>query len=124
MKTIEMNVLTLAYIGDGIYELYVREYLIKQGIIKVNDLQKQAVNYVSARSQSKFLSDMIDENFFTEEEINLIKRSRNNKGASHPKNTDIITYKHATALETLVGYLYLEKNTQRLDQIMKRILGE
>jgi ribonuclease III family protein len=124
MKTIEMNVLTLAYLGDAIYEIYIRKFLIAKGIIRVNDLQKTAINYVSAKSQSKFLQQMIENNFFTEAEINLIKRSRNNKGTSHPKNTDIITYKHATALETLIGYLYLENNNQRIDEIMNYIIGE
>ena len=124
MKTIEMNVLTLAYLGDAIYEIYIRKYLVNKGIIRVNDLQKTAVNYVSAKSQSKFLQQMIEASFFTEDEINLIKRSRNNKGTSHPKNTDIITYKHATALETLIGYLYLENNNQRIDEIMNYIIGE
>jgi ribonuclease III family protein len=124
MKTIEMNVLTLAYLGDAIYEIYVREYLVKKGIIKVNDLQKEAVNYVSAKSQSKFLDEMIKEDFFSESEISLIKRARNHKGSSHPKNTDIITYKHATGLEALIGYLYLENDNKRLDEIMKRILGD
>lgn len=124
MRTIEMNVLTLAYLGDAIYEIYIRKYLVAKGIVKVNDLQKNAVNYVSAKSQSKFLQTMLDNNFFAEEEISLIKRSRNNKGTSHPKNTDIITYKHATALETLIGYLYLENNNQRIEEIMQNIIGE
>jgi len=124
MKIINMNVLTLAYIGDAIYEIYIRKFLVAKGIIKVQVLQKTAVNYVSARRQSYFLAKMMDNNFFTDEEVSLIMRARNNKGKSHPKNTDIITYKHATALEAVIGYLYLENNIARVDEIMNFIMEE
>jgi len=124
MKNSNRNVLTLAYIGDGIYEVYVREYLVKQGIEKVNELQKLAVNYVSARSQSKYLKEMIDLNMFSEEELSIILRARNHKGASHPKNTDIVTYKYATGLEALIGTLYLDSNKTRIDEIMNYILNK
>lgn len=120
----DMNVLTLAYLGDTIYERYVREYLVKKGIVKVKDLQSEAINYVSARSQSKFLKDMINQNFFNDEEISIIMRARNHKGCAHPKNTDIVTYKHATGLEALIGYLYLDDKQDRIDEIMKYIIGE
>ncbi|HHU54872.1 MAG TPA: ribonuclease III [Mollicutes bacterium] len=124
MKTKEINVLALAYLGDAIYEKYIRLYLVKSGISKVNDLQKRSVNYVSARAQSHFLTLLINNNMFDEEEMSIIMRARNHKGKSKPKNTDIITYKHATALEALIGYLYLEKRIDKLDQIMKFIIGE
>ena len=65
----------------------------------------------------------MNEDFFDEEEIAIIKRARNHKGVSHPKNCDIVTYKHATALEALIGYLKLEGKDERIDSIMKRILG-
>ncbi len=124
MKIIDMNVLTLAYIGDSIYEIYIRKYLVASGIIKVKDLQAHAIKYVSAKAQSKFLADMMDNNFFSELEISVIKRARNHKGSNHPKNTDIITYKHATGLEALIGYLYLENDIKRIDEIMHYIIGE
>lgn len=124
MKTKEINVLALAYLGDAIYEKYIRLYLVKSGISKVNDLQKRSVNYVSARAQSHFLTLLINNNMFDEEEMSIIMRARNHKSKSKPKNTDIITYKHATALEALIGYLYLEKRIDKLDQIMKFIIGE
>lgn len=119
-----LNVLTLAYLGDSIYEIYVREYLVKKGMVKVNLLQKEATNYVSARSQCKFLLELIDKDFFNEEELAIIYRARNHKGSSHPKNTDIVTYKHATGLEALIGFLYLEKDIKRIEEIMKEIIGE
>ena len=120
MNTKDKNVLTLAYIGDAIYEIYIRSYLVDSGIVKVNDLQKKAVKYVSAKAQANFLMNLINENFFNEIELEIIKRARNHKSRI-PKNTDIITYKHATSLESVIGYLYLEKDKQRLDEMMKKI---
>jgi len=124
MNPVEVNVLVLAYLGDTIYENYVRHYLINKGIGNVNDLQTESINYVSAKNQAKFLEDMINNNFFSDEELSVIKRARNYKSNSHPKNTDIITYKHATALEAIIGYLDLKNNKSRIDEIMKYILGE
>jgi len=122
VNVLEVNVLVLAYLGDTIYEDHVRRYLIKKKIGNVNDLQKESINYVSAVNQAKFLKQMIDEEFFTEEELNVIKRARNYKNNSHPKNCDIVTYKHATALEALIGYLDLTEHKKRIDEIMKQIL--
>ncbi len=120
----DKNVLTLAYLGDSIYEIYVREFLIKKGIVKVNDLQKNAVNYVSAKKQCAFIKELIDKDFFNETELELIHRARNHKGCSHPKNTDIVTYKYATAMEAVIGYLYLDNQKSRIDEIMNYVIGE
>ena len=124
MQTIEINVLVLAYLGDTIYENYVRKYLIGKGIGNVNDLQKESINYVSAKSQAKFLQDMLDNKFLSDEEITVVKRARNYKTTSHPRNCDIVTYKYATGLESLIGYLDLEGKKDRIDEIMNFILGE
>lgn len=123
MNVLEINVLVLAYLGDTIYENYVRRFLINKGIGNVNDLQTESINYVSARAQAKFLTELVEKDFFTEEELNVIKRARNYKSNSHPKNCDIITYKHATGLEALIGYLGLLGRQDRIDEIMKNILG-
>ncbi len=123
MNTLEINVLVLAYLGDTIYENYVRKFLINQKIGNVNDLQKSAINYVSAKNQAKFLQEMIDQNFLVEQELDMVRRARNYKTTSHPKNCDIVTYKHATGLEALIGYLELENKHQRIDEIMNFILG-
>lgn len=117
------NVLVLAYIGDAVYEVYIRNYLIKKNIVKVDKLQKEAVKYVSAKSQRVFLEKLINQNFFNQEEIAIIKRSRNHKGNRHPKNTDIITYKYATAFEAIIGYFYLINN-KKLDEMMNLIYDE
>ena len=124
MQTIEINVLVLAYLGDTIYENYVRKYLIGKGIGNVNDLQNESVNYVSAKSQAKYLQEMMDKNFLSDNEITVVKRARNYKTTSHPKNCDIVTYKYATGLESLIGYLDLEGKRDRIDEIMNFILGE
>lgn len=124
MQTREINVLVLAYLGDTIYENYVRKYLINKGIANVNDLQKEAVNYVSAKSQALFLTKMMDGEFLSDDEIVIVKRARNYKTTSHPKNCDIVTYKYATGLESLIGYLEMENNRERIDEIMNFILGE
>lgn len=122
MNVLEVNVLVLAYLGDTIYENYVRRFLINKKIANVNDLQKQSINYVSAVNQAKFVQQLLDEEFFSEDEINVIKRARNYKNNSHPKNCDIITYKYATALEALIGYLDLLGKQDRINSIMDKIL--
>ena len=122
MNVLEINVLVLAYLGDTIYENYIRRYLINSGIGNVNDLQKNATNYVSAVNQAKFLTEMMDLNFLSSDELDVVKRARNYKTTSHPKSCDIITYKYATGLEALIGYLDLKDNKERIDEIMKFIL--
>lgn len=124
MNADSMNVITLAYLGDSVYEVYIREYLISKGIVYVVDLQKEAIKYVSAKSQAKILDYLVNNNYLSEEEVNIVKRGRNYKRDSHPKNTDIITYKKSTGFECLVGYLYLSKNINRLDEIMNIIKEE
>ena len=118
-----INVISLAYLGDSVYEIYVREYLIKKGIAKVEDLQREAVKYVSAKSQCKILSYLMDNELLNDREIDIVKRGRNYKRTSHPKNTDIITYKMSSGFEAMIGYLYLNNEKDRLDEIMNYILG-
>lgn len=120
--TKEINSLVLAYLGDTIYEDYVREYLIKKGIANVNDLQTESIKYSSAKAQCEIVKRLISEEFFTEEELEIIKRARNHKSISHPKNCDIVTYRYATGFEALIGYLKLENNNERIEIIMKNIL--
>lgn len=124
MNNKDRNVLALAYLGDAIYEVYIRKYLIGQGIEKVKRLQEEAINFVSAKNQCKYVNMLIDKNFFDEIELEIIYRARNHKGARHPKNTDIVTYKYSTGFEAVIGYLYLENNIDRINQIIKEIIGE
>ena len=120
----EINSLVLAYLGDTIYEDYIREYLINKGLGNVNDLQKESIRYVSAKAQASYLEKLIQKDFFSGEELEIIRRARNHKNNSHPRNCDIVTYKKATGLEALIGYLKLENNTTRISEIMKAILNE
>lgn len=118
----KINILVLAYIGDAVYEKYIRIYLIGKGINKVNTLQKESIKYVGAKGQAQILETLIFQNYFTDEELAIIKRARNNKSRAHPKNVDIITYKNATGLEALIGYLYIAENIDRLNIIMNEIV--
>ena len=120
--TKEINVLVLAYLGDTIYEDYIREYLIRKGIANVNDLQIESINYVSAKAQAKIVQKLIDIEILNEEELEIFRRARNHKVTSHPKNCDIITYKYATGFEAIIGYLRLEKKEERINEIINKIL--
>ena len=116
-----INNLTLAYLGDAVYELYIREYLINKGIAKVNDLQVESLKYVSAKSQSFHLQRLLDNNFLSDSEIEIVKRGRNM--SSHGKrNTDIVTYKKSTGLECLIGSLKIDHNEERIKEIMDFIV--
>lgn len=117
-----MNSLVLAYLGDSVYELYVREFLVRSNVGKVNDLQKAAVNYVSANAQEEYLLKMINNKFLKEEELEIVYRARNHKNNHKPKYASIITYKNATGLEALIGYLYLNNKKDRINDIMNYIL--
>lgn len=124
LNNLNMNSLALAYLGDAVYELYIRKHLTSQGNFKVKDLQAMSTNYVSAKAQSNFLDKMINQNFLTAGELDIVRRARNHKVLSHPKNTSIITYKKATGLEALLGYLEQKNDKQRINEIMKYIVGD
>lgn len=123
MDLFTINIITLAYLGDAIYEVYVREHLISIGVEMVDELQKEAIKYVSAKSQSRILTNLIDNDYLTEEEKDIVKRGRNYKRNTHPKNTDIITYKLSTGFEALIGYLYLNNQKDRLNELMMIVFG-
>lgn len=117
------NILVLAYLGDAVYEVYIRKYLIKKGICKVDKLSKEAIYYVSAKGEDRIIKDMIKNNFLTEQELQIYKRGRNHKSHKSPKNTDIITYKSSTGFEAIIGYLYLN-NKERLKEFINYIVKE
>ena len=116
-----INNLTLAYLGDAVYELYIREYLINKGIAKVNDLQVESLKYVSAKSQSDHLERLLNNNFLSDEEIEIVKRGRN-MNSHRKKNIDIITYKRSTGLECLIGSLKIDNKLERIKEIMDFIV--
>lgn len=114
----DKNMLVLAYLGDSIYETYIRKFLIDLGICKVKELQSEAIKYVSAKGQAKYLKEIIDLSMLSKEELDVVTRARNHKSNHKPKNCDIITYKNATGLEALIGYLYLNDNISRIEEII------
>lgn len=118
-ELITMSPLVLAYIGDTIYESYIREYLIRKNINKkVNDLHKSAIKYVNAKAQATVMHEIEEE--LSEDELRIYKRGRNQKSHTSPKNADIIDYKCATGFEALVGYLHLGGEKDRLDYIVEK----
>ena len=117
IKTI--SALVLAYMGDAVYESYVREYLVyKNPHMKVNDLHKTTIKYVRAKSQANIVNKL--EQDLTEEELNIFKRGRNQKSNTVPKNADILDYRHATGFEAVLGYLHLTNDIDRLKHIINK----
>lgn len=117
---IEVNPLVLAYMGDTIFETYIREQNINKCICKIKDLAKETLKYVNAKSQASFIKIIIDNNILKEDELDIVKRARNTKSNHKPKSCDVLTYKYATALESLLGYLYY-KDKNRLEFILNYI---
>ncbi|GIP36238.1 Mini-ribonuclease 3 [Paenibacillus sp. J2TS4] len=111
-----MNPLVLAYIGDAVYELTIRQHLASLANYRPNQLHKQATRYVSAKAQARALEQW--QSVLTEEEADVVRRGRNAKSGTAPKNTDILVYRHSTALECLVGYLYCQGRLDRLHQLI------
>lgn len=110
--------LALAYIGDGVYELYVRTRVIKENPdMPAYKLHKETVKYVKAHAQSNSIHAICD--ILAEDETAVFKRGRNAKSPTVPKNADLTEYRHATGFEALLGYLYLSQKSERLDEIMK-----
>ncbi|AQP54779.1 Mini-ribonuclease 3 [Vagococcus penaei] len=110
--------LTLAYIGDAVYEVYIRDYLIQSGYTRPNQLHKLATNYVSAKAQHFLIEEMLAANFLLETEIAMYKRGRNAKSHTSAKNTSVFTYRSSTGFEALVGYLHLTGQKERLDEFV------
>lgn len=120
----QINALALAYMGDAVYETYVRQLLLTKGKIKPNQLHRAATKYVSAKAQAAILRTLFDQDLLSEEEISIVKRGRNAKSGTTPKNTDVQTYKHSTAFEALIGYLFLLNRTDRLEELLKIIFDQ
>lgn len=114
----QLNSLALAYMGDAIYEVYVREFVINHGLTKPHHLHKEATKYVSGKAQSAVLHYFLDKNVLREEELAVVRRGRNAKSGTIPKNLDVQTYRYGTAFEALLGYLYLSNDQKRLEEII------
>lgn len=117
-----LNGLALAYIGDAIYELAIRKHLLETGVTQPNKLHHTATQYVSARAQAKIMKYFIEEELLIDEELDYYKRGRNSKINTRAKNTDIQTYLQATGFESLMGYLYLTKQEERLKELINHCI--
>jgi ribonuclease-3 family protein len=113
------NPLVLAYIGDSVYDTFIRTMLVSGGSIQVNKLHKKSIKFVQAKAQAEITEQLQD--ILTEDEQDIVRRGRNTKSGSVPKNADINDYRYATGFEALVGYLYLIGNTKRLMEIFEFI---
>lgn len=111
-----LNGIALAYIGDAIYEVFVREYLLDKGLTKPAMLQKNATKFVSAKAQAKIISAMDEVDFLTEYELTYFKRGRNAHSKTTAKNTDVVTYRISTGFEAVVGILHLTQQKERLQE--------
>ncbi len=118
----QLSPLQLAYVGDAVYELFIRHYIMSKKNISVHALHKESINYVKAKAQKDTLFKIKER--LTEEEWNTVKRGRNAKSGTIPKNADVQDYKYATGFEALVGFLYLLKRYDRLTEIFEMILEE
>ena len=118
MDLMQSNGLTLAYIGDAVYELYIREYVVNQGYTKVNKLHKEVIKYTSGNAQARFMHYFLENNILTDEEITYFKRGRNSHVNSSRKNMELKDYLDATGFEALIGYLYLSNNLERLNELI------
>jgi len=113
-----MNPLVWAYIGDAVYELYVRTHLVTRGPSKVNQLHSESIKYVKASAQANFVRKITDN--LNEDEIRIMKKGRNTK-STVPKNADVADYRYSTGLEGLLGYLYLQNKKERLIEILNML---
>ncbi len=127
----QINTTALAYIGDAVYEIYVRQRVLTTSAgtdgtqvqaygAHVDALHRRAIRYVRADGQAKAIKTMIEEGFLSDEEAALVRRAKNHKTASKPKNADPIDYKYATAFEALIGYHRLAGDEKRVEEIVQR----
>ena len=113
-----MSPLTWAYIGDAVYELFIRNKLINETNLKPHKLHIEAIKYVKAKSQAEKLNEIYET--LTDEEKDIVRRGRNTQNHHLPKNSNVQEYMYATAFEALIGYLYLTKQNTRLKEILEK----
>lgn len=122
MEAKQLNPLVLAFIGDSIYEVFIRTYLVDQNRdMLVHKLHIKTISFVKAHAQSRFVKLLEEE--LTEDEIYIFKRGRNTKSGTVPKNADVQEYRSATGFEALIGYLYITEQETRLNEILEKVIG-
>lgn len=114
--------LVLAYIGDAVYEVFIRTLLISEANIPVHKLHKRSIEYVKAKAQSDIIHRIMEN--LNPDELDVVRRGRNAKSGTIPKNADVNEYKYATGFESLIGYLYLKKDINRLMEVLRMAISE
>lgn len=122
MKAKLLNPLTLAYLGDAVLDQHVRTYIVLKLQSKPHRLHQVAKRYVSAKSQAQTLDYLMEKDYLTEEEQDIMRRGRNAKSHTKAKNTDVQTYRKSSGLEAVLGYLYLEQEETRLSSLLDHII--
>ncbi len=120
MRPDEHSGRTLAYLGDAVWSLKAREYLIDRGYGTGRQLQSKTIKLVSAKAQAKVFDTLHEEGWFTEQEEEIFRRGRNDNAGSVPNHTDVLTYRRSTGIEAVIGWLRLEGNDARIDELFKR----
>ena len=118
----EINTTALAFIGDAVYEVFIRKHVMESGQKNADMLHKMAVTYVRAEAQAKAIKSLMRD-FLTEEETAIVKRARNHKSVSKSRSAGPVAYKLATSFEALIGYLYLDGQDERMTEIVKEAVG-
>lgn len=116
-----MSPLVWAYVGDAVYELYIRTYLVNTTKLNPHRLHIEAIKYVKAGAQAKILEELMEE--LSQEEKEIVRRARNAENHHLPKNADVREYMYSTAFEGLIGYLFLTKQEERLEEILKKCIN-
>lgn len=117
-----MSPLTWAYVGDAVYEEYIRIYLANNTNLNPHNMHVISIKYVKAENQAKVLEEIIDTKFLTDEEIEIAKRGRNVQNHHIPKHASLKDYSYSTAFEAVIGYLYLLKKNERVKEIIDKCL--
>ena len=115
-----MSPLTWAYVGDSVYELFIRNHLVQTTNLKPHKLHIQAIKYVKAKAQREILEKIND--ILTEEELEIVRRTRNTENHHVAKNAHPDDYMYSTAFEGLIGYLYLTNQKERLEEILNKCI--
>ena len=114
--------LTLAFLGDAVFTLFMRDYVVRKGNTNVNSLHKTTVGFVSANAQEKAVMALMEGGELTAEELEIFRRGENAQTATHAKNASARSYHRATGFECLIGYLYLKEEHTRIKEILKRAI--
>lgn len=120
----QLNGIALAYLGDAVYEPFIRQHMIELGYTKATKLHHHATHYVSAKAQAALIERMQAEDVLTPDELDVFKRGRNAKSHTSAKHTDVLTYRISTGFEAVFGYLQLTNQTDRIAQLAQWCIQE